>query len=201
MLEDPVTPRSYPSQWNRCFHVKPAAPLALEHQYGYCLSSNYPDCEIYKGDLLTTLPDGIRGYQHQIKKRKKYFIRIGATLSVLLLAGLLIWPGSGDGLLGFLRGGFSTSTPTPVVRAHMTPNGSISAQGLITPVTGRSSPTPLSFKFPTITPTANFTTTSTTFFLWNSLITSSPTAQSGGKVKTPIPKITPTSPTSTPIPR
>jgi hypothetical protein len=69
--EDPDTPRSYPSEWNRCFHVKPAAPLALEHQYGYCLSAFYTECEIYQGGLVTTLPDGIRGYQHQGKKRKK----------------------------------------------------------------------------------------------------------------------------------
>jgi hypothetical protein len=76
LAEDPVTPRSYPSQWNLCFHVRPAAPLALEYQHSHCLSPIYPECEIYKGGLVSSLPDGIKGDEHQDeKKRKKYIIR------------------------------------------------------------------------------------------------------------------------------
>jgi hypothetical protein len=121
LLEDPDTPRSYPSQWNRCFHVKPIAPVALEHQYGYCLSPVYSECEVYKGELVTSLPNNIKGDQYQDKKWKKNLIRIGVTLSVLVLVGLLVWPDSSHGLLGFFGGGFSTSTPTSVNMIQTTP--------------------------------------------------------------------------------
>jgi hypothetical protein len=71
LAEDPVTPRSYPSQWNLCFHVRPAAPLALEYQYSHCLSPIYTECEIYKGGLVSSLPDGIKGDDIKRKKREK----------------------------------------------------------------------------------------------------------------------------------
>ncbi len=178
LVEDPDTPRSYPSEWNRCFHVKPAAPLALEYQYGYCLSPLYPECEIYTGGLVTTLPDGIRGNQSKDKKRKKHLIKIGTTLGVLLLVGLFIWLVSADGLFGFFRGGFSTVTPT----------------------SWRSSPTPLSFRTTTFSSTGTITSTNAQFFLWSSLFTPSPTIRSGGTVGTPLPPNSAVPSTYTPVP-
>jgi hypothetical protein len=203
LAEDPDTPRSYPSQWNRCFHVKPAAPLALEHQYEYCLSPGYPECEVYKGELAASLPKDIRGKQFGDAKSKKYLISIGTILTVLILVGLIFWPGSANGVLRLFRGGSSTNIPTSSAVTMATPSSTIHlVQAKATIIPRRSSPTYLLSKTTTLTPTASFTSTKTKFFLWNSLVTPSPTSQPGGKVpsETPIPTNTPVPPTYTPVP-
>ena len=166
---DPYTVFSNPTQLNRCFHVKRATRVTLEHQTSFCLSSGYPECDVYKGNLTAALPKAIRFNQYGDIKRDIYLISLGLTLSVLFLIGLRFWLGSMNGLLGSLGGGLSnrspifgfvskktlTSTPT-VTFTPFTP----SPTPTFTP-TPSSTSTPTATATPTSTPTATSTSTLT----------------------------------------
>ncbi len=201
LAHDPDTVISKPSQWNLCFHVKRAAPVALEHQSSYCLSPGYRECEVFKKNLTASLPNGIRGNQFGDTKRKLLLISIGLIQSVLVLVGVRVWLGSLHGLLGFFRDGLSTRTPTLEFTIKTTLTSTITIYPTHVNATLASTISSLtsspSFIPPTLTPTASYTSvpptltpsatfTSTRYFLI-------PTY-------TPVPTSPPSPPKHTPVP-
>ena len=169
LASDHYTVFSNPTQWNRCFLIKRAAQVALEHQTSFCLTPSYSECDVFKRNLTAALPKNIRLNQYGDIKRDIFLISLGLTLSVLFLIGLRFWLGSMNGFLGSLEGGLSnrapifgfvsqktlTSTPT-VTFTPFTP----SPTPTFTP-TPSSTSTPTATATPTSTPTATSTLTPT----------------------------------------
>jgi hypothetical protein len=172
---DPYTVFSYPTQWNRCFHVKRASQVALGHQTSYCLAPGYLECVVYKRNLTTSLPKAIRFNQYRDLKRNIFIISLGLILSVLFLVGLRFWLGSLNGFLGSLEGGLSnrapifgftskatsTSTVYPTqIKPTLPPT--VTLMPFSPSLTPTLSPTASLTKTPTRTPTASPTFTPTT---------------------------------------
>jgi hypothetical protein len=176
LVHDPDTAFSDPSQFNRCFHAKRAAKVALEHQSSFCLSSAYRKCKIYKGTLKTSSPIAIKGNHFGEAKGKWYLIGIGVTLSILYLVGLRIWLGSMAAVMGYFRDGLSNGTPsygfttkTPFASTStfsltetkgMLASANLSPTSSPTPIPPTQTATLLSTAFtPSFTPTASLTPT------------------------------------------
>jgi hypothetical protein len=46
--DDPETAATFPTDRNRCYRLPKSRPVSLDQQGSYCLSSNYPSCQIYQ---------------------------------------------------------------------------------------------------------------------------------------------------------
>jgi hypothetical protein len=93
LVHDRETANSYPSQSHRCFHVKPAAPVDLEYQNSFCLTTEYITCEVYTTNPAS-LPERIRGDQYQDDKWKRSLIILAGCLIVVVLVLALVKLGS-----------------------------------------------------------------------------------------------------------
>jgi hypothetical protein len=151
LADDRETALSFPSHRNLCFHVKPAALLALEHQNSYCLSPSHLNCEAYQANPASSLRHGVRSHPHGDVKRKKSLFGIGLSLGVVVLVLVLVWLGVLHGFLGFpgIEQAPANRTPTALTK----PNAMIPIQPTRTKAMATRTSPPPTFTASPIPPT------------------------------------------------
>lgn len=90
LKNDPRTSLAYATTANHCFHCQTPAIPTLEHQDGFCLSKNYPECSVYQQAETLEFPKQLRQTVTRLKKESSPWRLVGPLIG-LLVAGIVLW--------------------------------------------------------------------------------------------------------------
>ena len=88
MADDPATNKSFPSNWNHCYHAKPVEVVEFAHQHEYCLSEKHVKCPVFQYEGKTSLPAQFRAPRGQFSKKRS--LSWGKILLIVIIVATLI---------------------------------------------------------------------------------------------------------------
>lgn len=87
LADDPQTALAYPSEWNLCYHCRPARPADLEHQSRYCLAPGHSACPIFLAAGGAAMPAALRLQATRRSRRRPAIVFALLALLALTLGG------------------------------------------------------------------------------------------------------------------
>lgn len=73
--DDPATHFAWAKPGHFCYRIRPAQPIAPQHQENYCLNGRYPTCVVYPASWKGALPPGVRDDAYSERSRRAVGIK------------------------------------------------------------------------------------------------------------------------------
>lgn len=115
LKDDASTTLNFPSPGNHCHHAQPIAPVQIDHQSRFCLTSGHVNCPVYQAAHPVPLPVDLAAPVEQPRNWRKTLTVAGIPV-LIAAAAFLLTPWSGLGARLFDRSGIPNTGANNTLR-------------------------------------------------------------------------------------